>query len=129
MPPEVTVVETSEPVTEPVTVIVEDGNDGEAVAPEVVETIHDDALNLGYALGEISNLNHRVSVLEGEVAVLAASSNAALDAVTDVVESLESLEESIEDSVDDTPEEQPADTPPGKTHWLKRPAGEWMGRH
>ena len=100
---------------------------------DVLEMVHDDARDLGYALAQIDVLNQRVTTLDAQVAQLAANDVAQSDATTAVVAAVESVAADVEemepgDQVEIAPEPEPEDTTPGKTHWLHRSGREWAGK-
>ena len=74
-----------------------------APSPDIVEVIHDDARDLGYALAQIQTLDSRVAAIETQVGILSANAD---------------------DQVESVPEPEP-DTPPGKPPWLRRSGKDW----
>ena len=111
------------------------------VAPEIVEVIHDDARDLGFALSELgqhsaklADFEMRIISLEGIASAQASATAAIVEAVEETQETVEEIAESVTDDDDsDTdadesaPEEIP-DTVPGKPHWLRRSAKSWRGK-
>ena len=100
---------------------------------DVLEMVHDDARDLGYALAQIDVLNQHMTTLDAQVAQLAANDVAQIDATTAVVAAVESVAADVEemepgDQVEIAPEPEPEDTTPGKTHWLHRSGREWAGK-
>ena len=102
-------------------------------SPDVLEMVHDDARDLGYAIEQIDVLNQSVTNLDAQVAQLAANDVAQIDGTTAVVAAVESVAADVEemepgDQVEIAPEPEPEDTTPGKTHWLHRSGREWAGK-
>ena len=100
---------------------------------DVLEIVHDDARDLGYALAQIDTLKQHVANLDVQVAQLAANDVAQIDATTAVVAAVESVAADVEemepgDQVEIAPDPEPEDTTPGKTHWLHRSGREWTGK-
>ena len=100
---------------------------------DVLEIVHDDARDLGYALAQIDTLKQHVANLDAQVAQLAANDVAQIDATTAVVAAVESVAADVEDlepgdQVEIAPDPEPEDTTPGKTHWLHRSGREWTGK-
>ena len=100
---------------------------------DVLEIVHDDARDLGYALAQIDTLKQHVATLDAQVAQLAANDVAQIDATTAVVAAVESVAADVEDlepgdQVEIAPDPEPEDTTPGKTHWLHRSGREWTGK-
>lgn len=130
------------------TIIVTEPAD-DADAPKLVS---DADLTLGVSIGEmrahISNLISRVDSLESHVEItegqIAATQTLALSAAEEAIDASDTVDavaESVDeviDALENEPEPEPEpviievpeeDTPPGKTHWLQRPAREWFGRN
>lgn len=108
-----------------------------APSPDVVEIVHDDAMSLGFALAQIAQHETAIQEIRGQIQVLIAVNDAQLDAVTavtaavgEVADAVEEIEHGndVADEIQANPEPVAPDTPPGKTHWLKRPAKEWIAR-
>ena len=107
---------------------------------ELVEAIHDDAVELGALRERVITLESRVFEVENEIGQLKGAVVTTVEVVEDIAESLADTAETVEDIATTTVEEPIAieepettpepddDIPPGKTHWLKRPAKEWFGK-
>ena len=100
-----------------------------APSPDIVEVIHDDARDLGYALAQIQTLDSRVTAIETQVGILSANADAQVQATNTVASVVEDIAEAVEemepgDQVESVPEPEP-DTPPGKPHWLRRSGKDW----
>lgn len=120
---------------EPVTPVV-----SQDTSAELVEAIHDDAVELGALRERVITLENRVIEIENEVGQLKGAVVTTVEVVEDIAESLADTAETVEDIATTTVEEPIAieepettpepddDIPPGKTHWLKRPAKEWFGK-
>lgn len=110
------------------------------ITPEVVEVIHDDARDLGYALARIDQLALDNVELTGRVVALEAVASAQTTATAAIVEAVEETQETVEeiasevvdsetfDTIEGSAPEPEPDTTPGKAHWLRRSAKEWRGR-
>ncbi len=120
---------------EPVTPVV-----SQDTSAELVEAIHDDAVELGALRERVITLENRVIEIENEIGQLKGAVVTTVEVVEDIAESLADTAETVEDIATTTVEEPIAieepettpepddDIPPGKTHWLKRPAKEWFGK-
>lgn len=120
---------------EPVTPVV-----SRDTSAELVEAIHDDAVELGALRERVITLENRVIEIENEVGQLKGAVVTTVEVVEDIAESVADTAETVEDIATTTVEEPIAieepettpepddDIPPGKTHWLKRPAKEWFGK-
>lgn len=136
----------------PDTVIIQTENEPEnepestEVIAQVVEDQHDDAFTLGMLAAKVAEhdaaivaLNGRVEAVESNTEWAQRTANDAVDIAIDaasiasdvaeeVEESLEEVQQEIEEESEPEPPEIEEDTPPGKTHWFRRPAKEWIGR-
>lgn len=120
---------------EPVTPVV-----SRDTSAELVEAIHDDAVELGALRERVITLENRVIEIENEIGQLKGAVVTTVEVVEDIAESVADTAETVEDIATTTVEEPIAieepettpepddDIPPGKTHWLKRPAKEWFGK-
>ena len=120
---------------EPVTPVV-----SRDTSAELVEAIHDDAVELGALRERVITLENRVIEIENEIGQLKGAVVTTVEVVEDIAESVADTVETVEDIATTTVEEPIAieepettpepddDIPPGKTHWLKRPAKEWFGK-
>lgn len=108
-----------------------------APSPDVVEMVHDDAMSLGFALAQIAQHETAIDQIRGQIQALIAVNDAQLDAVTAVTDAVGKVADAVEeiehgndvaDEIQANPEPEVPDTPPGKTHWLKRSAKEWIDR-
>lgn len=107
---------------------------------DLVEAIHDDAVELGALRERVITLESRVFEVENEIGQLKGAVVTTVEVVEDIAESLADTAETVEEIatttvevpiIEDNPETTPEpddDIPPGKTHWLKRPAKEWFGK-
>lgn len=105
----------------------------ETPSDAVVEMVHDDARDLGFALARITEHDAAIAEIRAEIALLAGNDAAQAQAVSAIVDDVETIAEVVEDiepgnQVPDDVEPEPEDTEPGKTHWLRRSAREWVGR-
>lgn len=120
---------------EPVTPVV-----SQDTSADLVEAIHDDAVELGALRERVITLESRVFEVENEIGQLKGAVVTTVEVVEDIAESVADTAETVEDIATTTVEEPIAieepettpepddDVPPGKTHWLKRPAKEWFGK-
>lgn len=120
---------------EPVTPVV-----SRDTSADLVEAIHDDAVELGALRERVITLESRVFEVENEIGQLKGAVVTTVEVVEDIAESVADTAETVEDIATTTVEEPIAieepettpepddDVPPGKTHWLKRPAKEWFGK-
>lgn len=120
---------------EPVTPVVT-----QDTSADLVEAIHDDAVELGALRERVITLESRVFEVENEIGQLKGAVVTTVEVVEDIAESVADTAETVEDIATTTVEEPIAieepettpepddDVPPGKTHWLKRPAKEWFGK-
>lgn len=120
---------------EPVTPVV-----SRDTSAELVEAIHDDAVELGALRERVITLENRVIEIENEIGQLKGAVVTTVEVVEDIAESVADTAETVQDIATTTVEEPIAieepettpepddDIPPGKTHWLKRPAKEWFGK-
>lgn len=107
---------------------------------ELVEAIHDDAVELGALRERVITLENRVIEIENEIGQLKGAVVTTVEVVEDIAESVADTAETVQDIatttvevpiIEDNPEATPEpddDIPPGKTHWLKRSAKEWFGK-
>ena len=129
------------------TVIVTQSPTSPATPPEPPAESRPADLDLGAFMGQtasdVADLQRRVTVLEARAEDQETSTRVALDIAADAATAAATVAEVTADvaaEVDEItaeveviasepePEKEPEpDNPPGKTHWLKRPKGEWLG--
>lgn len=107
---------------------------------DIVEVIHDDARDLGYALARLDQHDTDINIIAGRIAALEVIASAQADATAAIVSTVEETVETVEDIAEAVADDNPADedegetfTPepdraPGKTHPLRRSWKEWRGR-
>lgn len=101
---------------------------------DIVEVIHDDARDLGYALARLDQHDTDINLIAGRVAALEVIASAQADATAAIVSTVEETAETVEDIAEAVADDEgetftpEPDRAPGKTHPLRRSWKEWRGR-
>lgn len=127
----------------------ESAEENNAVTAQVIEETTEHAFDIGVLSAVVAaqrdrldSIETRLEVIENRAQWATEDAERAITIASDAVdtaveiarEAVAAIEEIVEESQteDETEivevEEIPEDIPPGKTHWLKRPAREWFGR-